>query len=146
MNLEVSLVDNVLIVALDDIRDPREENWNNYIAKKVTNPKKVIILWAKNYEEFTSFIDTHGLPDIISFDHDLAWEHYTPEKFWNNYDESKKYQDAQVYTEKTGLDCAKWLIEYCMDNKLSLPHYHVHSWNPVGADNIKRLLTNFIIR
>lgn len=86
-----------------------------------------------------------GLPDAISFDHDLADSHYTPEYFWDNYEESKKYQEwnSKNHTEKTGMDCAKWLVDYCMDNKKMLPEIFVHSANPVGADNIKGLLYNY---
>jgi len=32
----------------------------------------------------------YGLPDAISFDHDLSSEHYTPEYFWDDYEASKK--------------------------------------------------------
>ena len=47
--------------------------------------------------------------------------------------------------EKTGYDCAKWLVEYCLDNDLSLPKYQVHSMNPVGKKNILDYLSNFNI-
>ena len=42
------------------------------------------------------------------------------------------------------MDCAKWLVDFCMDNKVELPKFYVHSANPVGADNIRGLLNNFI--
>lgn len=41
------------------------------------------------------------------------------------------------------MDCAKWLVDYCIDNKERLPKIFVHSANPVGADNILGLLNNF---
>ena len=41
------------------------------------------------------------------------------------------------------MECAKWLIEYCLDNNKNLPEYYVHSANPVGAKNIKSLLDSF---
>jgi hypothetical protein len=47
------------------------------------------------------------------------------------------------FKEKTGMDCAKWLVDYCMDNKKELPDFVVHSMNPAGAENIKQLLTQF---
>ncbi len=101
------------------------------------------IVWVLNYYEFTEWITMFGIPDVISFDHDLAYEHYTPEKYWSDYDESKKYQESQEYTEKTGYDCAKWLVEYLEDNKVLMPEIYIHSANPVGADNIKYLLQNY---
>ena len=47
------------------------------------------------------------------------------------------------YVEKTGYDCAKWLVEYCIDNNKSLPKYAIQSANPVGKENINSLLMNF---
>jgi hypothetical protein len=38
--------------------------------------------------------------------------------------------------EKTGYDCAKWLVEYCVEHGLKFPEYVVHSMNPVGKENI----------
>lgn len=72
----------------------------------------------KTFEEFKNSLDTYGLPNYISFDHDLG-------------------------LGKTGYDCAKYLVEYCLDNKLQLPEYNVHSQNPVGRENIEKLLENF---
>lgn len=124
---------------LDDLRNPFLGDW---IDKYVPNFDGAII-WVLNYEQFTQWIMVNGLPEIISFDHDLADEHYTPEEYWHDYQISKEYQDAQNYTEKTGKDCAKWLVDYCIDNNLKLPNFVVHSHNPVGADNIKNLLNSF---
>lgn len=69
-----------------------------------------------------------GLPKFISFDHDLGMEHYR--------DGDRGMYDYESYTEKTGYDCAKWLVGYCMDHKLPLPEIAVHSMNNVGASNI----------
>lgn len=41
------------------------------------------------------------------------------------------------------MDCAKWLVDYCIDNGQPLPIFYVHSVNPVGADNIRGLLNGF---
>jgi hypothetical protein len=45
--------------------------------------------------------------------------------------------------EKTGYDAAKWLIDYCIDNKLDLPIWNCQSANPVGKDNINGILNSF---
>ena len=125
------------ILWLDDLRNP-------FLNIEGRLPKeKGEIHWVLNYEQFVQWIEKFGLPNIISFDHDLADEHYTPKEYWHDYQISKEYQDAQNYTEKTGKDCANWLVDYCLDNNLSLPKYYVHSANPVGADNILFLLDNF---
>lgn len=85
---------------------------------------------VKNYQEFTDYITKKGVPYFIAFDHDLADEHY-------------KANDISTYKEKTGMDCAKWLVEYCIINKIKLPFWKVHSMNPIGKENIISLLTHF---
>lgn len=129
------------ILWLDDARNPFLD-----LEGKVPKVKDSILEWVLSYEQFVQWIEKYGLPDIISFDHDLADEHYTPEYFWSNYEESKKYQEwrSETYQEKTGMDCAKWLVDYCIDNDKELPEFYVHSANPVGADNIKGILNNYI--
>ena len=77
-----------------------------------------------------------GMPDFISFDHDLADAHYTTMNGHTEIDYSKA-------TEKTGFHCAQFLIDYCMEKGLTLPKYNVHSMNPVGKENILRLLESF---
>ncbi len=114
------------LLFLDDIRYPIE-------AYRYT--KQDIFLrrdWhiVRNYDQFVSRILEKGLPEMISFDHDLADEHYLK-------------SDAGELVEKTGYDCAKWLVEYCMENYLNLPKFYCHSMNPVGKENIERLLNNF---
>ena len=70
------------------------------------------------------------MPDVISFDHDLGDEHYTNNSNIN-YSEFK---------EKTGYDCAKWLIDYCIDNDLDFPKViYIHSMNPYGSLNIESI-------
>lgn len=94
---------------------------------------------ARNYESFKNTIESMGLPEFVSFDHDLADEHYlgllsSPEA-WEEYhtDENREY---------TGYDCAKWLVNYCMDHKKPLPPFAIHSMNPVGGEKIMSLLKN----
>lgn len=88
---------------------------------------------VRNYNEFVDWIKKNGIPDFISFDHDLADIHYRMD-----FSEDITNQG----TEKTGYDCAKWLGEYCLDNNYKLPQYVVHSQNPVGKSNIKGYLDN----
>lgn len=73
---------------------------------------------VRSYAEFVTYIETNALPDLISFDHDLG-------------------------LNESGFDCAKWLVNYCLDNNLRLPKFDVHSQNPVGKENILSLLQNF---
>lgn len=125
------------ILWLDDLRNP-------FLDIEGRVPKvKGTIEWVLNYEQFVQWIEKFGLPDVISFDHDLADEHYTPKEYWHDYQLSKEYQESRDYQEKTGMDCAKWLVDYCIDNGVPLPIYYVHSANPVGADNIRGILDNY---
>lgn len=106
---------------IDDIRDP-------FLDKEGKVPKEASeIHWVLKYHQFVDWITENGLPDIISFDHDLSDIHI----------------NKSTYKEKTGMDCAKWLVEYCMDKDLDLPQFYVHSANPVGADNINGVLNNY---
>ena len=124
---------------LDDIRNPQDCRYANNVIY-FDRPWVVV----RSFNEFADYIMAFGMPDRISFDHDLADTHYTPEHLWDDYEASKAWQEAQTHTEKTGYDCAKWLVDYCIDNNCKLPTWHVHSMNPVGADNINALLNNFL--
>ena len=127
---------------LDDVRIP--ENCASYaflygIRGDIYIDEKWIIV--RSYDEFTKYISKNGLPQLISFDHDLGDEHYsmldkTDCSDWNDYYETHD-------REMTGYDCAKWLIEYCLDNGEELPQYVVHSMNSIGRKNIKDLLDSF---
>jgi hypothetical protein len=89
---------------LDDIRIPKTKGWDI----------------VRSYDEFVKWIEKNGLPDEVSFDHDLGEE-----------------------GTKTGYDAAKWLVQYCYSNTLPfLPEFNVHSANPVGKANIESYLSN----
>ena len=88
---------------------------------------------VRTYDDFVGYIEHFGLPDLISFDHDLADEHYSQSMYDGEFAYNKQYE---TFKEKTGYDCAKWLCGYCAENGLPLPMYYVHSMNPVGKENI----------
>jgi len=111
------------LIWLDDVRDPLKNNWLKYSPIQ----GKYNIVWLKSYDQFIEWIIKNGLPTAICFDHDLGWT-----KTKDNQDE-----------EKTGMDCAKWLVEYCLDNDLKLPLYNIQSDNIPGKMNIDGLLSNF---
>lgn len=123
------------LLYLDDIRNPFFE-----LSKDVQEKYRIVLV--RNYKEFYKYIVSNEIPYIISFDHDLAPEHYTPEYFWSDYEASKKYQEFRKvdYKEQTGEGCAKFILKYCNDNDIFIPKTFVHSANPVGADWIKEVL------
>jgi hypothetical protein len=130
-----------VILWLDDIRNPHMPEWESMVPSR---GRVHSVAWVRDYSEFISWIEHNGLPDVISFDHDLGMEHYVAPQYWSDYYSSSRIQEKADHKEKTGYDCAKWLIEYCLDKKTPMPETHVHSANPVGADNIRGLILNFI--
>ena len=114
---------NRIVLFLDDIRYPdsfvnSNNTPSNYLLSIASNIKKndIISLYIiRTYDEFVLHISLFGLPDFISFDHDLG-------------------------NDKDGYDCAKWLVEYCMNNDCDIPNYIVHSMNPIGKENIEKYL------
>ncbi len=86
---------------LDDIRNPKTTGWDI----------------VRSYEEFVEYINTNGLPEIMSLDHDLG-------------------------TFKSGYDCVKWLV---YEKRLDLREVdiNVHSANPVGREDMESLINNW---
>jgi hypothetical protein len=111
--------ENSRFLFLDDIRFPFEVY--EYTHQPLYLQEKWEII--RNYNGFVEWITKNGLPDFISFDHDLA--------------------DISFDNEKTGYECAKWLVDYCLDNNLVCPKFYCHSMNPVGRDKINGLLMQF---
>lgn len=121
---------------LDDVRMPQQA----FLYTKRMMYLEQPWLIARNFDQFVEIIEENGLPQVISFDHDLADEHYAPQEHWENYD---SWAEQQEFKEKTGKDCALWLVDYCMDNNLLLPEFYCHSMNPVGYENILSVLNQY---
>jgi hypothetical protein len=123
---------------LDDIREPKQS------YKKTGDTRYIDLKWrvVKCYSEFVETIALNGIPNIVSFDHDLGEEHINY-YFDNGGRENPPDPLKAHFTEKTGYDCAKWLVEYCTENGLPMPIYLIHSANPVGADNIRAILKRY---
>lgn len=132
---------------LDDYRIPMDcakymytrLGHDNYGHKNFEYLKDWVIV--RNYPEFVAWITKNGLPDLISFDHDLADGHYH-----KNMQEGILNYNTEDFNDdynKTGFHCAKWLVDYCCDHRIPSPRFFVHSMNPVGTENIQSLLDNF---
>lgn len=113
---------------LDDIRTPYDVFNYTIDFEYYQNDEWIIV---KNYEEFINYITESGVPELISFDHDLTYDHYLTEN-QSNID----YENMEI---KTGFHAAKWLKNYCTINNMKLPKIKVHSQNPEGSKNIKNL-------
>jgi len=117
---------------LDDERNPKNVIW---VQDVCYNGSWRIV---RNYNEFVAAIEMYKLPSFISFDHDLADVHYS-----SMLKECDGEKNVDYGPEKTGFDCAKWLIEYCMDNNTEVPEYAVHSMNPIGAKRIRDYIEGY---
>lgn len=82
---------------------------------------------VRNYEDFLQWIEKRGLPDVVSFDHDLADISY----------DTRTGRESFTYREKTGADAARRLVQYCLTMGHKLPECRIHSANPVGRKNIE---------
>ena len=93
---------------MDDERTP----------KTTQHPWKVV----RSYEDAKTHIIMNGVPDYISFDHDLG-------------------------TEKTGYDFVKWLVDMDMNEKYTIPEgfeFNVHSANVPGKISIESYLNSYL--
>ncbi len=118
---------NKIQLYLDDIRTPNNDDWSV----------------VRNYEELVSHIRLNGLDkyEVISLDHDLG--DTAQQEYYNNV--SPNYQlDYNNILEKTGLDCAKWLVSESMNSKIPLPQIYTHSANPIGSANIMGYVNNYL--
>lgn len=115
---------------LDDERTPSMAG--KYMEMNIYYDLDWVIV--RNYNQFVEFIEKNGLPEHVSFDHDLANIHYNP----------KTWVQGFKYQEKTGKDCAVWMVNYCIDNGLEFPIWYVHSMNPVGRESIKSYITSYL--
>lgn len=81
---------------------------------------------VRNFDDFKKHILTYGIPEVISFDHDLG-------------------EDSQGSELPSGYDAIKWLVDF--DQKYSkLPgnwQIRIHSANPVGCANIQGYYDNY---
>lgn len=124
-----------ILLYLDDYRNPFDATgWLRLVP--IEGYEEVV--WVKNFKEFVEHIQKHGVPFAVSFDHDLADEHMVD--YHQHQADGREFIDYASFKEKTGLDCAKWLINHCEEQKTDLPLFWSHSANPMGRENILSLL------
>jgi hypothetical protein len=112
-------------IYLDDIRTPDDGNW-------------VVV---RSYDEFVAAVEDIGLSNIetVSLDHDLG---DSAMKEWHTNVYHNYKLDYNNITEKTGYDCAKWLVEQWLDGRPVVDVY-THSANAIGSANIMGLINNY---
>ncbi len=118
-------------VYLDDVRTPTQGVGDD-------NQPWVVV---RSYDEFVEKVNEIGLENIqsISLDHDLG---DTAVSEWKNNVYHNYKLDYDNITEKTGYDCAKWLVEQWMDDK-PVVTVMTHSANAIGSANIMGYINNY---
>jgi hypothetical protein len=113
---------------LDDLRTPTADDWQV----------------VRSYDEFIAHIRMNGLEsyEVISLDHDLG--DTARSEYYNNVRDNYKIDYSNI-TEKTGLDCAKWLVAESMIKHIPLPQIYVHSANPIGSGNMMGYINNYLM-
>jgi hypothetical protein len=102
----------ILKLYLDDIRTPKNDDF----------------IIVRSFQEAIKFVQENGIPNYISFDHDLGCD-----------------DSDNIYP--SGYDFAKWLIEMDLDNLYKFPEdfkFNVHSANPIGKRNIEGILNKYL--
>lgn len=122
---------------LDDVRTPK--NPNNEWVEGLSDWEVV-----RSYDEFVAHIKMNGLEnyEVISLDHDLG--DTAMNEYYNNVHPNYTL-DYNNIKEKTGLDCAKWLVAESMNKNIPLPQIYTHSANPIGSANIMGYINNYLM-
>jgi hypothetical protein len=122
-------------VFLDDVRVPQH---TYYYTNNIIYIEQWVIV--RNYNQFITDTLKNGVADTYSFDHDLADEHY----ILDDYETQSSEVVYDNFKEKTGYDCAKWLIQHCIDNDIVVPNLiYIHSMNPYGSANIESIFKSY---
>lgn len=130
------------LLFLDDYRDPFTplEDESTWLVFSPIPLEDTEVHWVKSYAQFVDWILSNGLPTAICFDHDLGLE----VAFAARAKGMSKIKSRGLKKEElTGYDCAKWLVEYCIDHNKKLPLYNIQSANPVGKANIDGVLKHY---
>jgi len=122
---------------LDDVRSPKDPN-NEWVDGV---PQWEVV---RSYDEFVAHIQKNSLEnyEVISLDHDLG--ETAMKEFYNNVHPNYTL-DYNNIAEKTGYDCAKWLVAESMRTGVPLPQIYTHSANPIGSANIMGYINNYLM-
>lgn len=115
-------------IYLDDLRTPIEDGW--YVVR--------------DYRQFINALRLYGLENItlISLDHDLGPE--AIDEYFKNVRNNFTLNYENIINEKTGYDCAKFLVDMSVQKNVPIPPVQVHSANPIGCANIIGYINNYL--
>ena len=138
-------MDKKINIFLDDCRFPDEANCSFTFTRLselsgIDNEDWIIV---RSVEEFKQALELHGMPDNVSFDHDLDYgkENVHIKEYFRACEQNRPLN--RYVLKNTGLEAAQALIEFCKKNGLTLPKYFIHSANHLGADDILNELKQY---
>ena len=121
---------------LDDERMPKKATVNFKTLEAVSGIGNTQWEIVRNFEAFVAIVEGKGAPAVVSFDHDLGEEHINELVVNGNAADYSKFRN-------TGYSCAEFLCNFCRERSIPFPRWFVHSFNPVGAENIRQLIHNY---
>jgi hypothetical protein len=117
---------------LDDVRNPSQVTWVKYPDEGV--------IWdvVRTHEEFVSALKNGKKYEVISFDHDLCFEH-----------QRALFEDPfrhllQDFKTPTGLRSLLHFLELCKYRGEALGKIYVHTLNPVARKLMEATIRGFI--
>ena len=106
---------------IDDERNPSDVTWIRYWEFPHCYDEYWVV--CRTLNEVKESLAMFGMPNFISFDHDLG------------------------QNEPTGYDIVKYIVNELMEENLKLPdgfNFVVHSKNPVGKKNIELYFEQYL--
>lgn len=126
---------------LDDVRHPSKTYlWDDgcFLSEKVKIPPSRWYI-VRSYEAFVRTVETHGVPDVVSFDndlHDFTNSEFTHQQVMDSL-QMVNWRESKI---KTGAHCAEWLVKKCEETNSPIPEYYVHSANGRARTIIRQIM------
>jgi hypothetical protein len=130
---------------LDDTRMPKDAYIHNNNSLVSLNAKSDISdddwVIVRNYTEFAQTLELLGMPEAVSFDHDLCYEHI---KHYFNTTVSTGVIEYGNLKEKTGMHCAQEFVRKWQELKQNKQlRVFIHSANQYGVVEIGNILSPY---
>lgn len=123
---------------LDDVRDPKDCYLHGEKKKLVDFSGIPAGSWniVRDYDQFIFKIKKYGIPLAISFDNDLAPQHY------KDYQKAalSGYFDWQFVQPKMGLHALTYILELCKKENKKIPKIYIHTANHFARAEMERIL------
>jgi hypothetical protein len=124
---------------LDDIRKPKDAFLNTHNCYLLDASKTPNSCWniVRNYEDFCEWIEKFGVPSVVSFDHDLHFEHI---KHYHDVTSKTGVIEYEKLKYKTGKHCAEYFVEKWKEARHPKVQCYIHTANSWGQTEIAKIL------